>query len=225
MRHSNHAGRGRRLPIWAAGLLAVIVAACGSSAAPPSAAPTPAPTPSPTRDPHLTAPVKADDIYTALAKGGLAITPINANLGQGNPDIVKEINANLNGWPVRITEYRSTGAMVKALAWTPGEPPGGDEAPYAFAALNVLVTYGKISAAAPSVPDAGRQQDAASIVAVLDPLLWPITQRSVMAIPSRTPIPAATPVPSAKPTPTAKPSPSATPRPSAKATPKPTRKP
>jgi hypothetical protein len=225
MRHSNHAGRGRRLPIWAAGLLVMIVAACGSSAAPPSAAPTPAPTPSPTPDPHLTAPVKADAIYTALAKGGLAITPINANLGQGNPDIVKEINANLKGWPIRITEYRSTDALVKALGWTPGEPPGGDEAPYAFAALNLLVTYGPISARAPSVPETGRQQDAASIVAVLDPLLWPIAQRSVMAIPSRTPIPAATPVPSVKPTPTAKATPAATPRPSAKATPKPTKKP
>jgi hypothetical protein len=223
MRHSNHSGRGRRLPIWAAGLLAVIVAACGASAAPASSAPTPPPTPSPTPDPHLTAPVKADDIYRDLGKGGLAITPINANLGQGNPDIVKAINANLKGWPLRITEYRSAEAMVKSLDWTPGDPPGGDEAPYAFAALNILITYGPISARAPSPPDAGRQQDAVSIVAVLDPLLWPITQRSVLAIPSRTPIPLATPKPTPKPT--AKPTPKPTAKATAKPTPKPTKKP
>ena len=185
--------------MWAAGLLALIVAGCGSSTV-GSPSPSVAPTPAVTPDPHLTDPVADDDIYRAFAKGGVVITPINANLGQGNPDIVKQINANLGGWPLRITQYKSGVVMRKALDWTPGQPPGGDEAPYAIAGLNILIQFGPISARAPSAPDAGRQQAAASIVAVLDPLLWPLAQRSVMAIPSRTPIPAATPVPTAKPT-------------------------
>jgi len=159
-----------------------------------------------TPDPHLTEPVAADDVYKAFGSGGVAITPINANLGQGDPNIVKQINANLGGWPLRITQYKSGAVMRRALDWTPGQAPGGDEAPFAFAGLNILVTFGPISARAPSPPDDSRRQAAASIVAILDPLLWPLAQRSVVAIPSRTPIPVATPVPTAKPTPTKAPS-------------------
>jgi hypothetical protein len=216
MRHSNQAGRARRLPIWAAGLLALAVAGCGSSVA-TSASPTPAPTPVVTPDPHLKEPVAADDIYKAFGKGGVAITAINANLGQGNPDIVKQINANLGGWSLRITQFQSSVVMTRDLKWQPGEAPGGNEAPYNFAGLNILIQFGPISVRAPSAPDAGRQHDAAAIVALLDPLLWPITQRSVLAIPSRTPAPVATPAPTVKPTlkPTTKPT----------KTPKPTRKP
>ena len=218
MRHSNQADRERRLPIAAIGLVVLMVAAC-SSPPPPSAAPTAAPTPVVTPDPHLTEPVTADAIYLDFGKGGVAITATNANLGQGNPDIVKQINATLKGWPLRITQYRSSAVLVRALDWKPGQPPGGSEAPYNFVGLNILIQYGPISARAPAVPDAGRQQDAAAIVAVLDPLLWPITQRSVVVIPSRTPIPAATP------TPTARPSAKATPKATAKPSPKPTKKP
>jgi hypothetical protein len=216
MRHSSQAGRGRRLPIWAAGLFALVVAACGS-AAPASAPPTPAPTPTATPDPHLKEPVTADEIFLAFGKAGVTISAINANLGQGNPDIVKQINANIGGWPLRIIQYQSSAVLTRALAWTPGQPPHGDQAPYNFAGLNILVEYGPISARAPSLPDAGRQKDAAAIVGVLDPLLWPITQRSVQVIPSRTPMPAATPAPTAKPS--AKPStkvPAKTPKPTTK---------
>src|SRR5258705_221391 len=49
MRHSNQSDRGRRLPIWAAGLLALAVAGCRSSTA-ASGTPTPAPTPAATPD-------------------------------------------------------------------------------------------------------------------------------------------------------------------------------
>jgi hypothetical protein len=199
MRHSNHDFRGRRLPTWAAGLLALIIAGCGSSTV-GSPSPSISPVPTVTPDPHLTEPVAADDIYKAFGKGGVVITAINANLGQGNPNIVKQINANLLGWPLRITQYKSGDVMRRELDWTPGQRPGGGEAPYAFAGLNILVSFGQISDGAPGAPDNARQQAAASIVAVLDPLLWPLAQRSVVAIPSRTPIPAATPVPTAKPT-------------------------
>jgi hypothetical protein len=177
----------------------LIIAGCGSSAA-GSLSPSVSPAPAATPDPHLSEPVAADDIYKAFGKGGVVITPINANLGQGNPNIVKQINANLGGWPLRITQYKSGDAMRRELDWTPGQSPGGDEAPYAFAGLNILIQFGPISARAPGIPDAGRLAAAASIVAILDPLLWPLAQRSVVAIPMRTPIPVATPAPTAKPT-------------------------
>lgn len=134
------------------------------------------------------------------------MTANNASAGGNNPDVVKLINAEIGSWPLRITEYRSAAALAKALAERSGEVPGRNESPYAFAALNVLIQYGPISAKAPSAPDATRQKAAASIVAVLDPLLWPLLQRAVIAIPSRTAEPVATPAPSAKPAKTPRPS-------------------
>ena len=214
MRHSNHAVRGRRLTILFVGLFGMALAACGSST-PPSAAPSAAPTPSPTPDPHLKDPVTADDIFRDIGKGGLRISPTNANLGQGNPAIVKVINGDIDGWPIRITQYTSAAVLARSLDWTPGQAPGGDEAPYAFAGLNVLITFGPISDKAPTVPDPSRTAAAAALVQILDPLLWPITQRTVTPIPSRTAAPVATPTPA----PTVPPK--ATPKPSAKATPRP----
>jgi hypothetical protein len=208
---------GRRLPIWVAGLLALSLVGCGANAvtsAPPSADPTPAITP----DPHLREPLTAEQIFRVLGSAKLGMTANNANAGGGNPNIVKQINADIGSWPLRIIEYTSSAAMTKSLGWKPGEAPGGDEAPYAFAALNILITYGPISAAAPQPADPARAKLAASIVAVLDPLLWPIAQRSVVSIPSRTPVPSATPAPSAKPSakPPAKPSAKPTKAPSKK---------
>jgi hypothetical protein len=198
MRHSNHAGRGRRLPIWAAGLLTVLLAACGSGNAtpPPSVAPTPSPTP----DPHLTEPVTADQLYTLLYTAKIDPQCPNANLGQGNPRIVKQINCTVGGWPLRIIQYKSAALLLDSLDWTADARPGGDEAPYNWAGLNILIQFGPISARAPSAPEAARQTSATALFAVLDPLLWPIAQHSVVAIPGRTPPPAATPIPTTKPT-------------------------
>ena len=215
MRYSNHTGRGVRLPIWAAGLLALIVVGCTPAvvaSAPPTAEPTPVVTP----DPHLREPVTADQVFRALSAARLGMIANNANSGGGNPDIVKLINADVGSWPLRITEYRSAAVLTRALDWTSGVAPGGDEAPYAFAGLNILIQFGPISARPPAAPDVSRQQAIASIIAVLDPLLWPLAQRSVVAVPTRTAIPTATPAPSAKPS--VKPSAKPTTRPSAKAT-------
>ncbi len=198
MRHSNHSPVARRLSPWAAGLLALAVVGCGS-AAPASAPPTVAPTPVVTPDPHLREPVTADQIFRALSVAKLGIVANNANSGGGNKDIVKQINADIGSWPLRIIEYRSSAVLAKATGWKAGQAPGSDEAPYAFAGLNVLLQYGPISARAPSAPDATRQKAAAAIVAVLDPLLWPLAQRSVVPIASRTAEPAASVAPSAGP--------------------------
>ena len=219
MRHSNPTSPGRRLPRWAAGFVALTVAlgaaACGSGGAtpPPSSPPTPSPTP----DPHLKGNVTADQMYGILVSAKLGLVANNANLGRGNPNIVKQINGAIGGWPIRITEYRSAAVLAKALGWKPGSVPGGDEAPYAWAAMNVLIQFGPISARAPATPDDSRQAMAASIIALLDPLMWPIAQHSVVTIPARTPEPAAAPSASAAPSK----APTKTPKP----TPKPTKKP
>jgi hypothetical protein len=218
MRDSNHGTRGRRLSALTAGLFGLVFAACAATAAvpPPSVAPTPSPTP----DPHLTEPVTADHVYSVLTAAKLGMACSNANLGNGNPRIVKQINCNVGGWPLRITQYKTTAMLTSSLKWTPDGAPTGDEPPYGWAGLNVLVEFGPISARAPSKPAADRQATAKSILGVLDPLLWPIAQHSVAAIPGRTAeptvVPSATAAPSKAPTAkrrSAKP-PTKTPRPS-----------
>jgi hypothetical protein len=203
MRHSNHAARGRRGPSLAVGCLALLavtmLTACGPAAA-QSAPPTPSPTPSPTPDPHLREPVTADQVFRALASGKTGIVANNANSGSGNKAIVKQINADIGNWPLRITEYTSSATRAKALAWK-GATPVRNQAPYAFAGLNVVVEFGPISTArVPVAPDPTRQKLAESIVAVLDPLLWPLVQHSVVAIPARSAVPASSaPAPSKAP--------------------------
>jgi hypothetical protein len=197
MRHSNHAARGNRRSDWAFGLavpvglvLAVlIVAGCSPAAAassPPS--PTALPTPLVTLDPHLTAPVTADQIWAAIASGHLNAVGNNALISEGT--ITKRINAELQGWTLRITAYSTAAAMKAAKTWKSGAAPGVGEPPYTFAALNVIVEFGPTSRASrPPAADPDHQATAAQIVALLDPLLWPIEQHSVAAIPARTAAP------------------------------------
>ena len=159
----------------------------------------------------------ADSIFVALQRGKVQFTTNNAILGHGDEPLIKQINLSLAGWPLRIVQYRSEADRVRTMRWKAGEFPGGEEPPYAFAALNVVVQFGPISARAPAVPPADRQALAAQIVSVLDPLLWPLQQHSVMVIPARTPEPTPAPVVTAAPS-KAPPSkaPGKTPKPSPK---------
>jgi len=100
---------------------------------------------------------------------------------------------------MRIIQYKTAALLTNALTWKPGDAPAGDEAPYSWAGLNVLIEMGPISARAPSAPETDRQTKAASIFAILDPLLWPIVQHSVVTIPGRTAAPTAGPPATAAP--------------------------
>jgi hypothetical protein len=224
MRHPNDFA-GRRLPAVAAGFVALAmslaVVGCGSSAA-PSVEPTALPTPVVTPDPHLSEPVTADQVFRLLGQAKLGIRANNANSGRGNAAIVKQINADVGNWPLRITQFRSSADLQKTLKWKDGAKPVRNETPYAFAALNVLIEYGPVSSAGtPTAPDGARQALAAQIAGTLDPLLWPMAQHSVVAVPVRTPVPAATPAPSAAPTK----APSKAPTKAPAKTPKPTKAP
>jgi hypothetical protein len=173
----------------------LIVVGCSPAAA-ASSPPTSLPTPVVTPDPHLTAPVTADQIWAAIASGHMNLTANNALLNEGT--ITKRINADLEGWTLRITAYSTAGAMQAAKTWKSGAAPGVGEPPYTFAALNVIVEFGPTSrASGPPVADPEHQATAAQIVALLDPLLWPIEQHSVRSVPARTiPPPSPTPAPS-----------------------------
>jgi hypothetical protein len=170
-------------------LVVVFAAGCGQSQA-ATATPSPVAVPLVTPDPHLAEPVTADQIYYAIAAGKMNLRPSNATVDQAS--IVKRIDSDLEGWPLRITAYRSAALLQKAKPWKAGQAPGRGEAPYNLAALNILIEYGPISTGAgPAVPDPAHQSNAETVMQLLDPLLWPIRQHSVMTIPARPAAPAA----------------------------------
>jgi hypothetical protein len=199
MRNSNQATRGNWRSDRSGGqfapaisivglLLVLIVAACGPTAAAPSS-PTPLPTPVITPDPHLKGPVTADQVFSVVKTSQLIVYATNAT--EGPAPIVKRINADLGGWQLRITAYDSAASLQRSKTWKPGSAPGRGEPPYTFAALNVLIEYGPTrNGVAPSQPDDAHQAIAVTLVGILDPLVWPIEQHSLVTIPVRTAAPA-----------------------------------
>ncbi len=218
MRHATRPVRGPGSPSAAAGfgarlmaasIVIVLVTACGSSTAPASPTPASTPLPQPSADPHLHAPASADQVFLALGGANLGLVATSANAGRGLPGVVKEIYADVGSWPLRITQYTDATALRNVVHWKAGTAPGRNEAPYTFVGLNVLIQYGPLSATkAPAPPDSSRQALAAKIVAVLDPLLSPLAQHSVIAIPTQSAAPSAAPTkaPSKAPAKTPKPS-------------------
>ena len=185
-------------------MLTACSASVPSSAPPPTIAPTPVITP----DPHLSDPATADAIFDVIRRAGLPLSVTNATGGDPSSPIVKQINAAIDNWPLVISQYKNSATLRAAVKWTPGKPPPDGGPPYLFVGLNVLIAFGP-STGKPLSPDATRQAQAERLVEVIDPLLWPLEQRAVTPIPSRTAVaaspPAAPPKPSAKPGP--KPSP------------------
>jgi hypothetical protein len=207
MRISNQSALCRPL---ATGLVALMLAACSASVTSSAPPPTIAPTPVITPDPHLTDPATADAIFDVIRRAGLPLSVTNATGGDPSSPIVKQINAAIDNWPLVISQYKSNATLRAAVKWTPGKAPAVGSPPYIFVGLNVLIAFGPTTGR-PLPPDATRQAQAERLVQVIDPLLWPLEQRSVTPIPSRT---APTASPSAAPS-----------KPSQKPSPKPTVKP
>jgi len=208
MRHSNHGHRGRWWPATVIGVIALGLAACGANTPSPSASPEP--TPLVTPDPHLKEPVTADQIFLAIGKGrgNLPLVAMNALAGTPGQPLVKRINAELANWPLIITQYRSSAELRAATHWDASKPPVQGDPPYAWVGLNVLVQFGPSTGSTLAAPDATRQQQAGTIVGVLDPLLWPLEQRAVIPIPSKTATPTVAPSVAASARPAASPKPS-----------------
>ena len=199
MRVSNHAIRAIFALIVG---LSLFLSACGSTVAPSSAPPTAAPTPVITPDPHLTEPATSDQVFNAIRSGGLPLSVNNATAGGPESPIIKKINADIGNWPLLVTEFRSGAALRKATGWDPTKPPRQGNPPYAWVGLNILVEFGPATGKLVP-PNDVRQAQAATLAALIDPLLWPLQQRSVVPIPTRTAIP-----PSPPPSPSVKPKPS-----------------
>jgi hypothetical protein len=192
MRSSNHSSL-RLVTVLAAVVIAL--AACASPA--PSSAPpvTPRPTPVITPDPHLTEPATADEIFNAIRVGKLQLAVNNATAGDPNSPVVKRINATIANWPLIITQFRSSELLRETMKWDPATPPAQGNAPYTFVGLNIVIEFGPTTGKL-ATPDASRREQAERLVALVDPLLWPLEQRSVAPLATKT-----APPPSGEPSP------------------------
>ena len=107
--------------------LAVIVAACGSSA-PTQTPPPPTAAPTPTPDPHLSAPASVDRVYSELRKAGLEII---ANTAEAGKEPVKTLNLTYEAWPLLLEEFTTADQIPVYTRFDPkkkpafGQPPGG----------------------------------------------------------------------------------------------------
>jgi hypothetical protein len=201
-----------RGPLAAARLLASLVAtallvvACGGAA--PSSAPSVAPTPVVTPDVHLPDPASAQQVFIGLGRAGLKITPNTATAGPKDGPVVTKIFATYLGWPLDVTEYRSTSALARALAWEAGAPPGRGEHPVALAGSNILVTWGPaVSGKKPARPDVRQAVALRDLVSALDALLAPLQARTIVAVSVSAPIASAPTSPTTTAAPEATPAP------------------
>ena len=194
MRGSNHRARGT-LALAAIVAMSAAVAACGTSAAESSVAPpTAPPTPAITPDPHLTEPATADQIFNAIRRGDLPLTVNNATAGDPSSPVIKQINAAVGNWPLIISEYRSSSLLRDTIGWDPAAEPKQGDAPYTWVGMNILVKFGPTTGH-PTAPDDTRQQQAKDLIGLIDPLLWPLQQRAVVPVPTKTGPPASSPAP------------------------------
>jgi hypothetical protein len=192
MRGSNHRAGGVLAALF---LVSAAVAACGGSAPPSTPPATPQPTPAITPDPHLTEPATADQIWKAISvRGKLPLAVNNATTGGPDSPVVKQINAQIANWPLIITQYRSSGDLRKLAKWNAAAGPKQGDPPYAWVGLNILIAFGPTTGKL-APPDAAREQQAKDLIALIDPLLWPMEQRSVAPIPTKTAPPPPTPSP------------------------------
>lgn len=182
MRTSNHAAL--RLVTLLAAFVAGL-AACGSPA--PSSPPpvTPRPTPVITPDPHLAEPATADEIFSAIRVGKLPLAVNNATAGDPNSPVVKRINADIGNWPLIITQFRTSELLRETMKWDAAKPPAQGNAPYTFVGLNIVIEFGPTTGKL-ATPDASRQEQAERLIALVDPLLWPLEQRSVAPLATKT---------------------------------------
>jgi hypothetical protein len=178
--------------------LALLVVACGggSTSPPPPVASGPAVTP----DPHLAEPVSVDELFRMLGGAGIHITPNTASKG-ANGEPVKRIVGTYRDWPIVLSQYSSKATLRAEARFDPKVPPVRGEAPYNVEGLNILVEFGPriTNNRSPAPPPADKQAAMVALVAVLDPLLGPLSQRSTVPLQLHKPDEAKTVTPSASP--------------------------
>jgi hypothetical protein len=204
MRTSN---RGALLSTTVAALaLSLVMTSCGGSSNSPTTNGSGAPVATP--DPHLAEPVSVDELYRMLGAAGIHITPNTASKG-ANGEPVKRIVGTYRDWPIVLSQYSSNAVLRTEAKFDPKVRPVRGEAPYIVVGLNILVEFGPriTNDRSPAPPPDDKRAAMIALVDVLDPLLGPLSQRSVVPLPLKGPPATATPAPSASPKASAKASP------------------
>ena len=215
--------RNHRLLALALGA-ALLAAACGSTPATVAPTVTPPP-PTATPNPHLTDPASVDVVYNALVRAGLQISANSADTGTGA--MIKRYHLTYDAWPLVLTQYTSAKTLVSESGFNPKAKPVLGNPPFALAGLNILIEYGSSTQnGPPAAPSAQFVSAFQQLVALVDPLIGPLQQRSVtpVVLPTPTPPPSASPAPHPSASP-GKPTPRPTAKPRPKPTPKPSKKP
>jgi hypothetical protein len=141
-----------------------------------------------------------------MGSAGLKIIPNTASEGtKGEP--VKRITATYADWPLVLTEFSTATALQTVGKFDPARKLSRGEAPYILVGQNIMVEFGPRDTNDPTpVPAEPAQMKALmALVAALDPLLGPLTQRSIQPVALPTPIPTPSPVPTPTPVPTPNP--------------------
>jgi hypothetical protein len=179
MRTSN---RGIPFARAAVALALVVASACGGATATPEPAGSSGPVITP--DPHLSEPVSIDALYRMLGSAGIRITPNTASKGpHGEP--VKRIVGTYRDWPIVLSQYSSHAKLTAEANFDVKVPPGRGEAPYIIGGLNILIEFGPriTNDASPAPPPDDKQKAMMALVNFLDPLVGPLSQRSVVPLP------------------------------------------
>jgi hypothetical protein len=132
----------------------------------------------------LTDPASVDVVYRKLSAAGLRITANNAGRGQGG-EPVKKINASYRDWPLIISQFSSSAALLETTKFVPDVPPVRGQPSYRLVGLNILVEYGPsvTNRGGPPIPDDIRREAALILVEVLGAILGPLQQSSIEPVP------------------------------------------
>ncbi|HEY7522048.1 MAG TPA: hypothetical protein VH720_00125 [Candidatus Limnocylindrales bacterium] len=182
---TSNGGSGRVLRAVVALVIALAPLAVVACSGAPAATPTPTPAPAvatPTPDPHLADPASVDDVYRRLSAAGLRIT---ANTATAGAEPVMRVSATYRDWPLILTQYTSSAALLAAARFDPASPPRRGQAPYRIVGLNILVEYGPsvTNTRTPPIADEQRRTAAIALIEVLDDLLGPLQQSAVDPLP------------------------------------------
>lgn len=195
---------------WVALALTMVTAAwiaMGCAAPPASPSPTVRPTPVITPDPHLDDPATADAVFLGLGSAGLRLTANNAVGGTDDSPLVKRINATFMGWPLAVSEFRTSAALAKLTDWPADARPDQGQPPVAIVGLNILIEWGPTTGSEPPSPSGPQVEGLRAMAAALDALLSPLRARSVVAVPGVAASPSAEPSAETSPTGEATPAP------------------
>ncbi|MGK2849762.1 MAG: hypothetical protein ACSLFN_02475 [Candidatus Limnocylindrales bacterium] len=177
----NRGNRGRVGLALTMVVTAWLAAACATPV--PSASPTVRPTPVITPDPHLDDPATADAVFLALGSAGLRLTANNAIGGTDDSPLIKRINATYLGWPLAVSQYRTSSALAKLTDWPADARPDQGQPPITIVGLNILIEWGPTTGSEPPTPSGPQLEGLRDMAATLDVLLSPLRARSVVTVP------------------------------------------